>query len=587
MRKSFPSNKPRTRKTRILRSNSACRALIGKPFDTEKIPSHYNHIQTGICRQQQFYGAGMQTGLSSAASQGKARRAKIVATIGPASNTETVFRNLVRAGMDVARLNFSHGTHSEKKHLIQMIRRISAEEGKVICILADLQGPKIRTGRLRNRLPVSLKTGQQLTITPGDIAGTASVIGTTFSTLGENLEEGSRILLSDGLIELRVRRVRDGDVICEVINGGLLGEYKGINLPGIAVRVPSLTPKDEADLAFAIDNGADMVAVSFVRTAEDVKFVRDRVAALGSETWIIAKLEKPQAIEHLESILEIADGVMVARGDLGVEISPEKVPAIQKRVIRRAAEFRKPVITATQMLESMVENPRPTRAEASDVANAIYDGTDAVMLSAESATGKYPVEAVAMMSKIVAESELQIRVESHRHPFHVVHGLSIPETICESMAHAAEDLDLTAIAVFTESGNTARLLSKYRPAPPIFAFSSVEKVIERVSLLWGVEPVQCQKLLTIDEMVETAERFLKASGHIQNGQILGMVAGTRTKTGSTNFLRLHTVGDMELGSRQSSEPAKREKGKVKPSRQSTATAHSTAVARKKPAAAKP
>src|SRR5665213_1838115 len=360
----------------------------------------------------------MYTALSSASFPGSARRAKIVATIGPASNTETAFRNLVRAGMDVARLNFSHGVHQEKIQLIEMIRKVATEEGKVICILADLKGPKIRTGRLRNRLAVSLKTGQQLTITPRDIAGTSSMIGTTFPTLGENLEEGSRILLSDGLIELRVRRIRDGDVICEVINGGLLGEYKGINLPGITVRVPSLTPKDEADLAFAIKNGADMVAVSFVRTAEDVKFVRRRVAALGAETWIIAKLEKPQAIEHLESILESADGVMVARGDLGVEISPEKVPAIQKRVIRRAAELQKPVITATQMLESMIENPRPTRAEASDVANAIYDGTDAVMLSAESATGKYPVEAVAMMAKIVSETELQMRSEALRYNYH-------------------------------------------------------------------------------------------------------------------------------------------------------------------------
>ena len=517
----------------------------------------------------------MHKALSSASFPGSARRAKIVATIGPASNTETVFRNLVRAGMDVARLNFSHGAHQEKIQLIQMIRKVAAEEGKVICILADLQGPKIRTGRLRNRLPVSLKTGQQLTITPRDIAGTSSMIGTTFPTLGENLEDGSRILLSDGLIELRVRRIRAADVVCEVINGGLLGEYKGINLPGITVRVPSLTPKDEADLAFAINNGADMVAVSFVRTAEDVKFVRRRVTALSAETWIIAKLEKPQAIEHLESILEIADGVMVARGDLGVEISPEKVPAIQKRVIRRAAELQKPVITATQMLESMIENPRPTRAEASDVANAIYDGTDAVMLSAESATGKYPVEAVAMMAKIVTETEMQIRSDAQRHPYHVIKGLSIPETICESMAHAAEDLDLTAIAVFTESGNTARLLSKYRPSPPIFALSSVENVIRRMSLLWGVQPVHCQKLLNIDEMVETAERLLTAAGHIRNGQILGMVAGTRTKTGSTNFLRLHTVGDSEHTSRQRSKPAKLEKKKAKSSRRPAANKRPT------------
>ena len=496
----------------------------------------------------------MYTPLSSTNPDAGPRRAKIVATIGPASNTESTFRELMRAGMDVARLNFSHGTQPEKIALIQMIRRVAKEERKPICILGDLQGPKIRTGRLKNRIPISLKTGQQLTITPRDIPGTSAVIGTTFPTLAENLEEGSRILLSDGLIELRVHRIRGHDVECEVINGGMLGEHKGINLPGIAVRVPSLTEKDEADLEFAIKNGVDMVAVSFVRTAEDVRLVKQRVAALGAETWIIAKLEKPQAIEHLEAILEIADGVMVARGDLGVEMPPEQVPAIQKRVIRRAAELRKPVITATQMLESMIENPRPTRAEASDVANAIYDGTDAVMLSAESAAGKYPVQAVAMMAKIVVETEIQMRAEVQRYRYHVEGALSIPETICESMAHAADDLDLTAIAVFTETGTTARLLSKYHPAPPIYALSSVETVIRRMMLLWGVHPVQCPKLQHTDQMVDTAERLLLESGHVRPRQILGIVAGTRTKSGSTNFMRLHMVGDSDHTSRKREEP---------------------------------
>jgi pyruvate kinase len=496
----------------------------------------------------------MYTPLSPTNPAAGPRRAKIVATIGPASNTESMLRELIRAGMDVARLNFSHGSQPDKAALIQMIRRVATDERKPICILADLQGPKIRTGRLKNRIPISLKTGQQLTITPRDIPGTSTVISTTFPTLAENLEEGSRILLSDGLIELRVTRIRGTDVECEVINGGILGEHKGINLPGIAVRVPSLTEKDEADLEFAIKNGADMVAVSFVRTAEDVRLVKHRVAALGAETWIIAKLEKPQAIEHLEAILEIADGVMVARGDLGVEMPPEQVPAIQKRVIRRAAELRKPVITATQMLESMIENPRPTRAEASDVANAIYDGTDAVMLSAESAAGKYPVQAVAMMAKIVIETEIQMRAEVQRYRYHVEGALSIPETICESMAHAADDLDLTAIAVFTETGTTARLLSKYHPAPPIFALSSVETVIRRMMLLWGVHPVQCPKLQHTDQMVDTAERLLLEAGYVRPKQILGIVAGTRTKSGSTNFMRLHMVGDSDHTSRKRPEP---------------------------------
>ncbi|MGB6608752.1 MAG: pyruvate kinase, partial [Acidobacteriaceae bacterium] len=381
------------------------------------------------------------------------RRAKIVATLGPASSSETIFRELLRGGLDVARLNFSHGTLPEKAKLIEMVRKIAREERRSVCILGDLQGPKIRTGRLKNRIPVQLKAGQRLTITPRDILGTSAVIATTFPTLAENLEPGARILLSDGLIELRVLQIPGEDVDCEVINGGMLGEHKGINLPGIAVRVPSLTEKDEEDLEFGMKHGVDAIAVSFVRTAEDVRHVKFRVAALGLETWIIAKLEKPQAIENLEAILENADGIMVARGDLGVEMPPEKVPAIQKHVIRRAAEYRKPVITATQMLESMIENPRPTRAEASDVANAIYDGTDAVMLSAETAAGKYPVEAVKMMAKIVSETESNLRDSGG---FEIHHNnrvrLSIAETICESAAHAAEDLDVSAIAVFTESG---------------------------------------------------------------------------------------------------------------------------------------
>jgi pyruvate kinase len=489
----------------------------------------------------------MSSLVSSAATEyEQRRRAKIVATLGPASNNEQSFRQLVRAGLDVARLNFSHGIHAEKLKLIEMVREVARTEEKSICILADLQGPKIRTGKLENGTPVQLEAGQTLTITPRDILGNSRLIATTFVTLAENLEPGSRILLSDGLIELSVLRVDGGDVECSVINGGLLGEKKGINLPGIPVRVPSLTEKDEIDLEFAIRAGVDAIAVSFVRTADDIRHVKERIAALGADTWVIAKLEKPQAIENLESILEISDGVMVARGDLGVEMPPEKVPAIQKHVIRRAAEYRKPVITATQMLESMIENPRPTRAEASDVANAIYDGTDAVMLSAETAAGKYPVEAVKMMAKIVVETEGQMRDTPVETPV-VAHGghvrLSIAETICESMAHAAEDLDISAIAVFTETGATARQLSKYRPRPQIYALSSVEVVINRMNLLWGVVPIICEKNYTTEKMVTEAERILEEKGYAHDRQILGVVAGTRTKSGSTNFLRLHVMGD--------------------------------------------
>ena len=474
------------------------------------------------------------------------RRAKIVATLGPASNTVPVFRNLVRAGVDVVRLNFSHGTHEEKLALIQMIRKVSREERKPLCILGDLQGPKIRTSKLIDHKPVLLKAGGRLTITPREVPGTASLVGTTFKTLAENVEQGSHILLSDGLIELRVYEVDGNDVICDIINGGMLGENKGINLPGIPVRVPSLTEKDTEDLEFALKNGVDAIAVCFVRTAEDVRLVRNRVSAYGGETWIIAKLEKPQAIEHLDAILTVADGIMVARGDLGVEVPPEQVPAIQKHIIRRAAEFRKPVITATQMLESMIENPRPTRAEVSDVANAVYDGTDAVMLSGESAVGKYPVEAVSMMSRIVIDAERHIKEQSADRRQHRRSHLSIAETICEATAHAADDLDLRGIALFTESGMTARQLSKYHPTAPIFALSPVEITINRLNLLWGTTPIRCPKVNSTEALVECAESLLEQGGYVRPREVVAVVAGTRTKSGSTNFLRLHVMGERNL-----------------------------------------
>jgi pyruvate kinase len=476
------------------------------------------------------------------------RRAKIVATLGPASSTEATFRELVRAGLDVARLNFSHGSHEQKTELISMVRKVAKEEGKPICILADLQGPKIRTGELVDHKSVLLVAGKEFVITPETMQGTAERVSTVFTTLAENLKPGDQILLSDGLIELRVKEIVGADVVTVIVNGGMLGEKKGINLPGVAIKVPSLTEKDEIDLEFCLKAGADTVAVSFVQTAEDVKYVKRRIAELGSDAWVIAKLEKPQAIDHLDSILECADAIMVARGDLGVEMPPEKVPAIQKHIIRRAAEYRKPVITATQMLESMIENPRPTRAEVSDVANAIYDGSDAVMLSAESAAGKYPVESVAMMSKIVIETETQMNLLGQKYAVRPTNTrkrklLSVPETICECMAHSAQDLDLAAIAIFTESGNTARLLSKFRPDAPIYALSPFEDVVNRSVLLWGTVPILCERFVGTDTLVMMAEEILLERGYVQARAIVGIVAGTATKTGATNFMRLHLVGD--------------------------------------------
>ncbi|MGH9568038.1 MAG: pyruvate kinase, partial [Candidatus Angelobacter sp.] len=426
------------------------------------------------------------------------------------------------------------------------LRKVAEKEARSICILQDLQGPKIRTGRLKYRKPVALNAHSHLTMTPRDIAGTSTLISTTFKTLAQEVQPGSRILLSDGLIELLVLALHGDDVECEVINGGLLGEHKGINLPGTIVGVPSLTEKDERDLEFGLKHGVDMIAVSFVRTADDVRAVKRFVQQRQSDAWIIAKLEKPQAIEeaNLEEILDVADGVMVARGDLGVEVAAEKVPVIQKRVIRRAAEWRKPVITATQMLESMIENPRPTRAEASDVANAIFDGTDAVMLSAETASGRYPREAVAIMDRIIAEAESSIEVVPRRRQHR---QLSISETICESVAHAAHDLEMKAIAVYTETGATARLISKYRPQAPIYAFAAGSHVCARLNLLWGVQPVTCQMAINIDGMVSSAERLLLRDSAVQPGDVLAIVAGTRTAaTGSTNFMRLHVVGAAEI-----------------------------------------
>jgi pyruvate kinase len=475
------------------------------------------------------------------------RRAKIICTIGPSCNSEPLLREMMRLGMDVARLNFSHGTHSDHARNIARLRRAAKQENRTICILQDLQGPKIRTGRLQDHEPVTLETGSLVTITPRDVSGTPNLIATTFQGLAQEVRAGSRILLSDGLIELSVTQVRGSDVECEVINGGLLAEHQGINLPGAALSIPALTAKDRADLEFGLKHGVDIVALSFVRSAADVRSVKEIITARGQDVPVIAKLEKPQALKRLEEIFEAADGVMVARGDLGVEMPAEKVPVIQKYVIRRAADWRKPVIIATQMLESMIENPRPTRAEASDVANAVFDGTDAVMLSAETATGNYPRETVAMMARIVVEAESNM-AEFTQPRRRQQRRLSIAEAICESIAHAAEDLHMSAIAVFTETGNTAILISKYRPLAEIYAFCRTQPVCNRLNLLWGVQPVVRDQALTAEEMLLAAEQELLRRGRVKTGDVLGVVAGTQMASGSTNFMRLHLVtSDEERG----------------------------------------
>jgi pyruvate kinase len=489
---------------------------------------------------------------------GTLRRAKIVCTLGPASNTEEMHRELLRSGMNVARLNFSHGSHEDHARMIERLRKAAEAEGVPVCLLQDLQGPKMRTGKLQSGTPVALKAGAKFTLTGRHVPGTAAIVSTTFP-IARDVEAGARILLSDGLIELRVLKVDGEDVETQVINGGLLGEHKGINLPGTTVSLPSITDKDKADVEFGLKHGIDMVAMSFVRTSDDVLHAKQYISSLGGRVPVIAKLEKPQAIENLEDIFAVADGVMVARGDLGVEVPPEQVPIIQKHIIKRAAEWRKPVITATQMLESMIENPRPTRAEASDVANAIFDGTDAVMLSAETASGKYPIQAVCMMARIIVETESHMGdIQVRRRRDHK--SLSISETICESVAHAAEDLDMKAIAVFTQTGTSARLVSKYRPKCAVYAFAHEPTIRNQINLFWGVYPILCDVVPTAEDMVRGAEEELTKREIVEEHDVIGVISGTIGASGSTNLMRLHTVGtdnitgDMQDAARKKARP---------------------------------
>ena len=469
------------------------------------------------------------------------RHSKIVCTIGPASSSPRIIERLMQAGMDVARLNFSHGKYADHARSIAVLRAAAIKHEKPIGIIADLQGPKIRTGPLADGASVMLRAGQRFVMTTARAPGDANCVSTTFRPLPREVHRGNRILLSDGLIELRVQQVRGLEVICEVVNGGSLGQHKGINLPGIQLRVPALTAKDREDLAFALKQDANYIAVSFVRHPEDVVLAKNLIRRAGKDTPVIAKLEKPEAIENLDAILRVADGVMVARGDLGVEMNPERVPVVQKLIISRAREARRPVITATQMLESMTQNPRPTRAEASDVANAIFDGSDAVMLSAETASGKYPVEAVAMMARIIEEAEASI-TEFPR-PSSVQERLKVAETVAELVCHASRELHMKLIAVFTHSGFTARLVSRYRPLVPIVAFSPEAETRRRMALIWGVIARAIVDVHKVDGLAEVAELRLLEERLVRKGDVIGIVAGTPMGIrGTTNFMKFHVIG---------------------------------------------
>jgi pyruvate kinase len=467
------------------------------------------------------------------------RRAKIVCTVGPATATEEKLLALVEAGMDVARLNFSHGTHAEHERVYELVRAASDRVGRAVGVLADLQGPKIRLGRFAAG-PVQWRAGDRVTITVEDVPGTAARVSTTYGRLAEDVRPGDRLLVDDGNIALVALAVTGPDVLCEVVEGGRVSDAKGLSLPGVAVSVPALSDKDEADLRFALGLRVDLVALSFVRSPADAGLVRAVLADAGCRLPVLAKLEKPEAVTDLDAVVDAFDGVMVARGDLGVELPLERVPLVQKRAVQQCRERAKPVIVATQMLESMIEHSRPTRAEASDVANAVLDGADAVMLSGETSVGKHPVEAVATMARIVDA------VESDP-----VAGppplLSPPRTQGGAIARAAievgERLGATALVSFTQTGDTVRRLARHRCRIPLLAFTPDPAVRSQLALTWGVETYISPTVQHTDEMVRAVEASMLAQGRGRPGDLIVVVAGSPPSTpGSTNMVRVHRLG---------------------------------------------
>lgn len=468
-------------------------------------------------------------------------KTKIIATIGPASNNRDTLEKMLRAGVNVVRLNFSHGTYEQHGDVIKMIRSLSRELNRPVGILLDLQGPKVRTGKLENGEPVQLGKNDLFKITSRKVTGSREIVSTTYKHLPEDVWKGDKILVDDGLIELKVQEKDDDTVTCRVQVGGVLGENKGINLPGVRVSAPSLTEKDKKDLRFGIQNSVDYVALSFVRQAEDLKDIKKIISRMGSDIPVVAKIEKPEAVENIDEILAITDAVMVARGDLGVEMQYEKVPTIQKMIIKKAIAANKPVITATQMLESMHQNPIPTRAEASDVANAILDGTDAVMLSGETASGQYPVEAVRMMTKIATQVE-----RSEFLNYNIVHAKDpeniVTQAVAQSAVEMVRDVGATAIIAFSVSGSTSKYVSKHRPSRRVYAFTPSVKVYNRLSLVWGIVPTLISKIEDTKKLMGAAENLLVSKGVIKPGDLVVIITGLALKTGSTNMIKIHRVG---------------------------------------------
>lgn len=471
------------------------------------------------------------------------RRTKIVCTIGPSTKTLEKIEQLYLAGMNVARINFSHGCHEDHTRIISYIRKVARKHRYAIPVLMDLQGPKIRVGKMKEGGQI-IAPGNLLKLTPEDIPGTSEVIPIDYSSLPNDVETGSRILIDDGLLELQVVKVNSRDVVAKVVVGGEIKSRKGVNLPGVKISMPSLTRKDIEDLEFGLTQDVDYVAMSFVRSARDIQEVISRVRAGGSQAGIIAKIEKPEALDLLDEIIEESDGIMVARGDLGIEIASERVPEVQKTIIEKSRVAGKPVITATQMLDSMIINPRPTRAESSDVANAVLDGTDAVMLSGETAAGRYPLEAVATMDKICRT------IEKNSNGIYYSLDYRKPDwkekQVIESLAYScvtlAENVDAKAISTITHSGNTARRIAKFRPKVPIVAFTESLKVRRQLNLVWGVSSVKIEQIFDTDRSVKMMEDYLTENGIVGSGDRVIIATGIPiAKRGRTNMIKVSTI----------------------------------------------
>jgi pyruvate kinase len=471
------------------------------------------------------------------------RKAKILATLGPASREQSVIESLIQAGANGVRINMSHGTREEKSEDIKRARAAAAKLNRPLAVLVDLSGPKIRTRQLKDGQPVTLNAGEQFTLTTRDIIGDESQVATNYPDLAHVVEPGTRLLLDDGAIALLVESTTKTDVVCRVINGGILGERKGINLPGVALPIDSLTEKDLEDLQWAVEQNVDYIALSFVRRAEDCARAKTLIHEAGGHAPLVAKIEKAEAIDHLDEIIATADAVMVARGDLGVETSVELVPVYQKRIIEKAVHAGKMVITATQMLQSMVSSPRPTRAEASDVANAVWDGTDALMLSNETASGQYPVPAVETMCRIIESAEAgrapetdNIRKWAGRQSGRVSRALS------EAAAFAAEEMGTRVTAVLTESGLMARRLSALRPEQRIVALTNCEDVRNELALIWGVESLIMAHADSTEEMLKVGEKTLLESGAVEKGEMIVIMAGRLSGLGLSSSVTLFTIG---------------------------------------------